>query len=171
MSWRSALCSDGSRTGLWPLARLGQVSHVGNRQPRMARAAFRKGVPTFPGSRGLGRGTRRAQTERRSSAGALLNIPPPPSQSCFAFVLAVYIRFAFPVSLIYWHFGAPVLSLKGFYSVAQEAHPSRIQSCHAPRWTPTYECLRPAPASPSGSNPKHRDTNKMDPKTDAKRLY
>jgi hypothetical protein len=28
--------------------------------------AFRKGVPTFSGSRGLGRGTRKTQTERRS---------------------------------------------------------------------------------------------------------
>jgi hypothetical protein len=36
------------------------------------------GVPTFSGSRGLGRGTRKAQTERRSSAGALLNASPPP---------------------------------------------------------------------------------------------
>jgi hypothetical protein len=36
-------------------------------------------------------------------------------------------------------------------------HPGRIQSCHASRWTPTHERLRLAPASPSGSNPRHRD--------------
>jgi hypothetical protein len=35
------------------------------------------GVPTFSGSRGLGRGTRKRHKARRSSAGALLNISPP----------------------------------------------------------------------------------------------
>jgi hypothetical protein len=44
--------------------------------PRTTRAAFRTGVPTFSGGRGLGRGTRKTHKARRSSAGALLNISP-----------------------------------------------------------------------------------------------
>jgi hypothetical protein len=35
----------------------------GRAPPRTTRAAFRKGVPTFSGSRGLGRGTRKTQAE------------------------------------------------------------------------------------------------------------
>jgi hypothetical protein len=49
----------------------------GRAPPRTTRAAFRTGVPTFSGSRGLGRGTpkdtRGAAQQRR------LNISPPPS--------------------------------------------------------------------------------------------
>jgi hypothetical protein len=37
-----------------------------------------KGVPTFSGSQGLGRGARKTQTGRRRSTGALLNATPPP---------------------------------------------------------------------------------------------
>jgi hypothetical protein len=61
-----------------PVLRLRCARGGGRAPPRTTRAAFRTGVPAFSGSRGLGRGTRKAQTERRSSAGALLNIPPPP---------------------------------------------------------------------------------------------
>jgi hypothetical protein len=50
--------------------------------PRTTRAAFRKEIPTFSGSRGLGCGTRKTQAEWRGSAGALLNISPPPSPVC-----------------------------------------------------------------------------------------
>jgi hypothetical protein len=64
-----------------PVLRLRCARGGGRAPPRTTRAAFRKGVPTFSGSRGLGRGTRKTRTEWRGSAGALLNISPPPPAS------------------------------------------------------------------------------------------
>jgi hypothetical protein len=50
----------------------------GRAPPRTKLAALRSGVPTFSGLRDLGRGPRKTQKARRSSAGALLNINKPP---------------------------------------------------------------------------------------------